>query len=155
MRYLTAITMLLVLLGGCKARIFTDVSVELKNLEDVFPGEFRGETLELRRKDSALRMGAREYLVGLYGAQASFQAWEFDEPPAAKEALANLERQKKEETMQSFSSERSTEYRFDYTLEAGEAGIMFTNKVFLFAIEAPNYDRLVEFLKVANIARIQ
>ncbi|MDW8307158.1 MAG: hypothetical protein RML34_08865 [Leptospiraceae bacterium] len=136
-------------------RIFTDVTVEVKSLEELYPGEFEGERVELLRNEEKRNFGAAEHILGLYGSLLSLEAWDFNEKEKAAQLWQSLVEEKRSQKLRNFSFERDKELRFDYETEEGYRGLIFTNTGFLFSLEAKSDILLRKFIGQSKIARLE
>lgn len=148
------LSLFFLLLFCSKSRIFTDVTVEVKSLDELFPAEFYGERVELTRDKRERSFAAKEHILGIYGSRVSLEVWDFSDSAKAKEIWENLVKEKRLEKLKSFTVDKTTENRFDYETEENFSGIIFTNKGFLFAVEAASPKILSQFIQESKIGRV-
>lgn len=143
---------------GCgKSKIFTEIDFSLENIDDIYPAEYRGQRVELRDRQPTYQkqLNSVEYRLGGYGSDVSLEVWEFEKASDAKTGWQLLVDEKDRDKLNSYDSVKTSEYRFNYTTAEEFAGIIWTNKMFLFRIEAENDAVLKDFLKNTKIAKIQ
>lgn len=161
------------MVAGCgKAKIFTEIDYSFDNIEDIFPGKFKSENVSLRAAQPSYykRLQASDYRAGIYGKLVSLEVWEHESDAMAKNnygrvvarekadrqsSLRVTESGEKRPGFNSMSESKTSESRFDYTDHDGMAGMVWTNKSFLFHVTALNEDVLRDFLTQAGLAKLQ
>ena len=144
-------------LSSCsKSKIFTEIDFSFKSLDDIYPLKFVGLDAEIRKSIPGYRKGLQceDYRLGGFGAKASLEVCQCSDSGNCKKNWDYLVEQKREEKLTDFSEVSGNEWRFDYVEESGIAGLIWTNKSFLFQAEAESEKLLRSFLAGSEIAKL-
>ena len=139
-----------------KTKIFTEIDFTFDEIEDAFPEKFAGNKLSLRNINKKTTQKVFEKgLLGLYGSIISLEVIQCK---TKKQCRANFDKEHKilrKVGFEEFDLTQTGEAKLSYVAKDKIAGLVWTNKSFLFNLEAKTKKHLLAFLKSGKIAKIE
>jgi len=142
----------------CKdSNLYLNVDFSFDDIEDIFPKSFNNQNVTLVKDGPNYNkdLNFKNYRIGLYSSDVSLEIWENESENLSKQNWEKMKVFQKKKKMNNYSQEKSSEYRYNFETQDGFTGIIWTNKMFLFRIEAKNSQLMKNFLKNSKIAKIK
>ncbi|MDH5719642.1 MAG: hypothetical protein OEZ13_03380 [Spirochaetia bacterium] len=153
--FLPRIAVFLFFLNCSGGGVFTDVTLRVDNLEEVFPSEFKNNKSVFIEIKNSFDIKFDQRLSAHYGTEASLTAWDCDSPEISQKNWETVKESLLKSGLRYYDIKKTRDYRFDFKKNDEIVGILWTNKKYLFLAEAIDSKSLQKFLASTAIAKVK